>query len=151
MTVLNMPQPRTLYDKLWDEHLVSLDADGAALLYVDRHLVYEVTSPQAFAGLEASGRPVWRPVATFGVCDHNVPTSGRANGIADPLARLQVETLERNCSSHGIHQFRMQDRRQGIVHVVAPEQGMTLPGMLVVCGDSHTSTHGALAATCWCA
>uniref|UniRef100_UPI00374D3CFC 3-isopropylmalate dehydratase large subunit n=1 Tax=Undibacterium sp. TaxID=1914977 RepID=UPI00374D3CFC len=139
-------QPRTLYDKLWDEHLVCLDDDGAALLYVDRHLVYEVTSPQAFAGLQASGRPVWRAAATFGVCDHNVPTSGRANGIADPLARLQVETLEHNCSSNGIHQFRMQDRRQGIVHVVAPEQGMTLPGMLVVCGDSHTSTHGALAA-----
>ena len=146
MTMPALPHPRTLYDKLWDEHLVSIDDDGAALLYVDRHLVYEVTSPQAFAGLAASGRPVWRAGATFGVCDHNVPTSGRANGIADPLSRLQVETLERNCGSHGIAQFRMQDRRQGIVHVVAPEQGMTLPGMMVVCGDSHTSTHGALAA-----
>jgi 3-isopropylmalate/(R)-2-methylmalate dehydratase large subunit len=138
--------PRTLYDKLWDEHLVDVDEDGAALLYVDRHLVYEVTSPQAFAGLEASARPVWRPNATFGVCDHNVPTSGRAGGIHDPLSRLQVQTLERNCDGHAIPQFRMQDRRQGIVHVVAPEQGLTLPGMTVVCGDSHTSTHGALAA-----
>jgi 3-isopropylmalate/(R)-2-methylmalate dehydratase large subunit len=137
---------RTLYDKLWDEHLVAVDGDGGALLYVDRHLVYEVTSPQAFAGLAASGRPVWRPAAAFGTCDHNVPTSGRAGGIADPLARLQVETLERNCAGHGIAQFRMLDRRQGIVHVVAPEQGLTLPGMIVVCGDSHTSTHGALAA-----
>ncbi|KQY19102.1 isopropylmalate isomerase [Massilia sp. Root133] len=137
---------RTLYDKLWDEHLVDLDEDGGALLYVDRHLVYEVTSPQAFAGLAAGARPVWRPGATFGVCDHNVPTAGRAGGIADPLSRLQVETLARNCDDNGIPQFRMLDRRQGIVHVVAPEQGLTLPGMVVVCGDSHTSTHGALAA-----
>jgi 3-isopropylmalate/(R)-2-methylmalate dehydratase large subunit len=138
--------PRTLYDKLWDDHVVSIDDDGAALLYVDRHLVYEVTSPQAFEGLASNGRPVWRAGASFGVCDHNVPTAGRANGIADPLSRLQVATLERNCSTHRIPQFRMHDRRQGIVHVVAPEQGLTLPGMSVVCGDSHTSTHGALGA-----
>ena len=110
---------RTLYDKLWDEHLVDLDEDGGALLYVDRHLVYEVTSPQAFAGLAAGARPVWRPGATFGVCDHNVPTAGRAGGIADPLSRLQVETLARNCDDNGIPQFRMLDRRQGIVHVGA--------------------------------
>jgi len=146
MVVPRSTPPRTLYDKLWDEHLVGLDADGGALLYIDRHLVYEVTSPQAFAGLADSGRPVWRPESAFGVCDHNVPTTGRGGGIADPLSRLQVETLERNCATHGIAQFRMLDRRQGIVHVVAPEQGMTLPGMTVVCGDSHTSTHGALAA-----
>jgi 3-isopropylmalate/(R)-2-methylmalate dehydratase large subunit len=145
---------RTLYDKLWDEHLVDVDVDAdsdsdansVALLYIDRHLLYEVTSPQAFAGLDAAARPVWRAAANFGVCDHNVPTTDRAAGIADPLSRLQVDTLERNCAGHGIPQFRMQDRRQGIVHVMAPEQGLTLPGMTVVCGDSHTSTHGAFGA-----
>jgi 3-isopropylmalate/(R)-2-methylmalate dehydratase large subunit len=141
-----MSAPRTLYDKLWDEHVVRVDSDGNALLYVDRHLVYEVTSPQAFEGLAQSGRPVWRATANFGVCDHNVPTVGRAAGIADPLSRAQVEKLAENCSRHRIPQLRMLDPRQGIVHVVAPEQGLTLPGMTVVCGDSHTSTHGALAA-----
>ncbi|MBZ2209165.1 3-isopropylmalate dehydratase large subunit [Massilia soli] len=138
--------PRTLYDKLWDEHLVHTGEDGTALLYIDRHLLYEVTSPQAFEGLAESGRPVQRPLANFGVCDHNVPTTGRAAPIRDPLARAQVERLEHNCSTHRIPQFRMADPRQGIVHVIAPEQGLTLPGMTVVCGDSHTSTHGALGA-----
>lgn len=138
--------PRTLYDKLWDEHLVHTGDDGTALLYIDRHLLYEVTSPQAFDGLAASGRQVLRPMANFGVCDHNVPTTDRLAPIRDPLARAQVERLEHNCSTHRIPQFRMRDPRQGIVHVIAPEQGLTLPGMTVVCGDSHTSTHGALGA-----
>ena len=138
--------PRTLYDKLWDEHLVHTGEDGTALLYIDRHLLYEVTSPQAFDGLAETGRPVLRPMANFGVCDHNVPTTDRSVPIRDPLARAQVERLEHNCSAHRIPQFRINDARQGIVHVIAPEQGLTLPGMTVVCGDSHTSTHGALGA-----
>jgi 3-isopropylmalate/(R)-2-methylmalate dehydratase large subunit len=141
-----MNAPRTLYDKLWDDHVVRTESDGTALLYVDRHLVYEVTSPQAFEGLVESGRPVWRPMANFGVCDHNVPTAGREGGIRDPLSRAQVERLADNCDRNRIPQFRMLDLRQGIVHVIAPEQGLTLPGMTVVCGDSHTSTHGALGA-----
>lgn len=141
-----MTAARTLYDKLWDEHVVRVEDDGTAQLYVDRHLLYEVTSPQAFAGLALERRVVWRPGASLGVCDHNVPTSGRAGGIRDPLSRTQVETLEANCDAHGIAQLRLLDPRQGIVHVVGPEQGATLPGMTVVCGDSHTSTHGAFAA-----
>ena len=137
---------RTLYDKLWDEHVVRLEADGTALLYIDRHLVHEVTSPQAFEGLHLAGRKVWRVSANLAVADHNVPTTDRSEGIADPVSRLQVDTLDSNCAAYGITEFRMNDRRQGIVHVIGPEQGATLPGMTVVCGDSHTSTHGAFGA-----
>ena len=138
--------PRTLYDKIWDEHVVRTEDDGTALLYIDRHLVHEVTSPQAFEGLEQAGRRVWRVSANLAVSDHNVPTTDRSLGIADPISRLQVETLDANCEKHGVTQFRMNDLRQGIVHVIGPEQGATLPGMTVVCGDSHTSTHGAFGA-----
>ena len=137
---------RTLYDKLWDEHVVRSEDDGTALLYIDRHLVHEVTSPQAFEGLDLAGRKVWRLSANLAVSDHNVPTTDRSAGIADPVSRLQVDTLDANCDRHGITQFKMNDRRQGIVHVIGPEQGATLPGMTVVCGDSHTSTHGAFGA-----
>jgi len=137
---------RTLYDKLWDEHVVHTEEDGTAVLYIDRHLVHEVTSPQAFEGLDLSGRKVWRLSANLAVSDHNVPTTDRSHGIADPVSRLQVDTLDHNCDAHGITQFKMTDRRQGIVHVIGPEQGATLPGMTVVCGDSHTSTHGAFGA-----
>ena len=138
--------PRTLYDKLWDEHLVRQDADGTALLYIDRQLVHEVTSPQAFEGLRLAGRRPWRVAANLAVPDHNVPTAERARGILDPIARRQVETLDQNCADFGILELGMDDPRQGIVHVVGPEQGFTLPGMTVVCGDSHTSTHGAFGA-----
>ena len=137
---------RTLYDKLWDEHVVHAEPDGTAVLYIDRHLVHEVTSPQAFEGLELAGRKVWRLSANLAVSDHNVPTTDRSVGIADPVSRLQVETLDANCDRHGITQFKMNDKRQGIVHVIGPEQGATLPGMTVVCGDSHTSTHGTFGA-----
>jgi 3-isopropylmalate/(R)-2-methylmalate dehydratase large subunit len=137
---------RTLYDKLWDEHVVHTEDDGTAVLYIDRHLVHEVTSPQAFEGLDLAGRKVWRIGANLAVSDHNVPTTDRRHGIADPVSRLQVDTLDANCDRHGITQFKMNDRRQGIVHVIGPEQGATLPGMTVVCGDSHTSTHGAFGA-----
>ncbi|MBI4938445.1 MAG: 3-isopropylmalate dehydratase large subunit [Nitrosomonadales bacterium] len=137
---------KTLYSKLWDSHVVRAEADGTALLYIDRHLVHEVTSPQAFEGLRLAGRKPWRITSLLAVADHNVPTTGRAQGIADPVSRLQVETLGQNCAALGITEFRMSDLRQGIVHVVGPEQGATLPGMTVVCGDSHTSTHGAFAA-----
>jgi 3-isopropylmalate/(R)-2-methylmalate dehydratase large subunit len=137
---------QTLYAKLWNSHLVHVEEDGTSLLYVDRHLVHEVTSPQAFEGLKSAGRKVWRIGANLAVADHNVPTTDRRNGIADPVSRLQVETLDRNCEETGIIEFRMNDVRQGIVHVVGPEQGATLPGMTVVCGDSHTSTHGAFGA-----
>ncbi|MBB5205566.1 3-isopropylmalate/(R)-2-methylmalate dehydratase large subunit [Inhella inkyongensis] len=137
---------KTLYDKLWDEHVVRREDDGTALLYIDRHLVHEVTSPQAFEGLALAGRKVFRLAANLAVSDHNVPTTARAEGISDPVSRLQVQTLDANCDRHGIRQFKMQDPRQGIVHVIGPEQGATLPGMTVVCGDSHTSTHGAFAA-----
>lgn len=137
---------QTLYDKLWDAHVVATEPDGSALLYIDRHLIHEVTSPQAFEGLRLAGRPLWRPAANLATADHNVPTAGRALGIADPVSRLQVETLERNCAEFGITQFGMADPRQGIVHVVGPEQGVTLPGMTIVCGDSHTATHGAFGA-----
>jgi len=138
--------PRTLYDKLWDAHVVREDPDGTALLYIDRHLVHEVTSPQAFEGLRMAGRQPWRVDANLATPDHNVPTTGRNQGIADPVSRLQVETLDQNCDEFGITEFHMNDLRQGIVHVVGPEQGATLPGMTVVCGDSHTSTHGAVGA-----
>jgi 3-isopropylmalate/(R)-2-methylmalate dehydratase large subunit len=137
---------RTLYDKLWDEHVVHTEEDGTAVLYIDRHLVHEVTSPQAFEGLELARRKVWRLSANLAVSDHNVPTTDRSQGIADPISRLQVDTLDANCDRHGITQFKMNDLRQGIVHVIGPEQGATLPGMTVVCGDSHTSTHGAFGA-----
>ncbi len=137
---------QTLYDKLWDTHVVRQEADGTALIYIDRHLVHEVTSPQAFEGLRLAGRRPWRIASMLAVADHNVPTAGRARGIADPVSRLQVETLDHNCDELGITEFRMADLRQGIVHVIGPEQGATLPGMTVVCGDSHTSTHGAFAA-----
>src|SRR5215213_6052228 len=135
--------PRTLYDKIWDEHVVRSEDDGTAVLYIDRHLVHEVTSPQAFEGLELAGRKVWRVSANLAVSDHNVPTTDRSHGIADPISKLQVDTLDANCDKWGITQFKMNDVRQGIVHVIGPEQGATLPGMTVVCGDSHTSTHGA--------
>ena len=138
--------PRTLYDKLWDEHVVHVEDDGTALLYIDRHLVHEVTSPQAFEGLDLAGRKVWRIAANLAVSDHNVPTTDRSHGISDPISRLQVDTLDANCERHGVTQFKMNDLRQGIVHVIGPEQGATLPGMTVVCGDSHTSTHGAFGA-----
>ncbi|MGM9480004.1 3-isopropylmalate dehydratase large subunit [Roseateles sp. NT4] len=137
---------RTLYDKLWDEHVVHTEPDGTALLYIDRHLVHEVTSPQAFEGLDLAGRKVWRLSANLAVSDHNVPTTDRSHGIADPVSKLQVDTLDANCDRVGITQFKMNDKRQGIVHVIGPEQGATLPGMTVVCGDSHTSTHGAFGA-----
>jgi 3-isopropylmalate/(R)-2-methylmalate dehydratase large subunit len=137
---------RTLYDKIWDEHVVSSEDDGTTVLYIDRHLVHEVTSPQAFQGLELAKRKVWRLSANLAVSDHNVPTTDRSQGIADPVSRLQVETLDANCDRLGITQFKMNDKRQGIVHVIGPEQGATLPGMTVVCGDSHTSTHGAFGA-----
>ena len=137
---------QTLYDKLWNAHVVRQEADGTALLYIDRHLVHEVTSPQAFEGLKLAGRKPWRVASILAVADHNVPTTGRAQGIADPIARLQVETLDSNCAEYGVTEFKMNDQRQGIVHVIGPEQGATLPGMTVVCGDSHTSTHGAFGA-----
>ncbi|WP_445368009.1 3-isopropylmalate dehydratase large subunit [Methylomonas sp. BW4-1] len=137
---------KTLYDKLWDDHVVHTEDDGSCLIYIDRQLLHEVTSPQAFDGMRMSGRQPWRVTRNLAVADHNVPTSGRAQGIADPVSRLQVQTLENNCAEFGITEFDMADIRQGIVHVVGPEQGATLPGMTVVCGDSHTSTHGASAA-----
>jgi 3-isopropylmalate/(R)-2-methylmalate dehydratase large subunit len=137
---------QTLFEKIWDSHLVESRADGTSLLYIDRHLVHEVTSPQAFEGLRLAGRKVRRPEATLAVPDHNVPTSDRSKGIADETSRIQVETLTKNCEEFGIQLFGMNDIRQGIVHVIGPEQGFTLPGMTIVCGDSHTSTHGAFGA-----
>jgi 3-isopropylmalate/(R)-2-methylmalate dehydratase large subunit len=136
----------TLYDKLWDSHVVHADPDGTTLLYIDRHLVHEVTSPQAFEGLKLAGRKPWRTSSAIAVPDHNVPTTERSKGITDPVSRLQVETLEANSAEFGITEFSMNDIRQGIVHVIGPEEGLTLPGMTVVCGDSHTSTHGAFGA-----
>ncbi|MBI1174678.1 MAG: 3-isopropylmalate dehydratase large subunit [Sideroxydans sp.] len=137
---------KTLYDKLWDSHVVSQQADGTALIYIDRQLVHEVTSPQAFEGLKLAHRKPWRAASMLAVPDHNVPTTHRSGGIVDPISRLQVETLDANCAEFGVTEFKMSDIRQGIVHVIGPEQGATLPGMTVVCGDSHTSTHGAFAA-----
>ncbi len=136
----------TLYDKLWDAHRVRTAEDGTTLLYIDRHLIHEVTSPQAFEGLRLAQRQPWRLQANLAVPDHNVPTAGLEQGITDPISRLQVETLGQNCDYFGITEFKMRDIRQGIVHVIGPEQGATLPGMTLVCGDSHTSTHGALGA-----
>jgi 3-isopropylmalate/(R)-2-methylmalate dehydratase large subunit len=138
-----MSQPRTLFDKIWDSHLVERQDDGTCLVYIDRHLVHEVTSPQAFEGLRLAGRKVRRPEATLAVPDHNVPTAGRAQGIADEESRIQVETLRQNAKDFGVPLFDMDDVRQGIVHIIGPEQGFTLPGQTIVCGDSHTSTHGA--------
>ena len=137
---------KTLYDKLWEQHEVRDNGDGTSLIYIDRHLVHEVTSPQAFEGLRLAGRKPWRIGANLAVPDHNVPTTDRDKGIADPVSRIQVETLDQNCVDFGITEFKMNDLRQGIVHVIGPEQGATLPGMTVVCGDSHTSTHGAFGA-----
>jgi 3-isopropylmalate/(R)-2-methylmalate dehydratase large subunit len=137
---------RTLYDKIWDDHLVHEAEDGTALLWIDRHLVHEVTSPQAFEGLRMAGRKVAHPEKTLAVVDHNVPTTDRSQGIAEPESRIQVETLAANAAEFGIEYFHERDKRQGIVHVVGPEQGFTLPGTTIVCGDSHTSTHGAFGA-----
>ena len=137
---------QTLYDKIWAMHQVRLENDGTGLLYIDRHLVHEVTSPQAFEGLELAGRSLWRKDSILAVPDHNVPTIGLEHGITDPVAKLQVDTLDKNCDKYKLVEFKMGDVRQGVVHVIGPEQGATLPGMTVVCGDSHTSTHGAFAA-----
>ena len=141
-----MAQPQTLFDKIWQSHLVEVQDDGIHLLYIDRHLLHEVLSPQAFEGLRMAGRKVRRPDATLAVADHNVPTTDRRLGIADPESRLQVETLSMNCEEFGVPIFDMLDPRQGIVHVIGPEQGFTLPGTTVVCCDSHTATHGAFGA-----
>src|SRR5581483_8949058 len=137
---------KTLFEKIWDAHIVREEPDGTTLLYIDRHLVHEVTSPQAFEGLNLAGRRPRRPGATLAVPDHNVPTTDRRFGIADPVSAKQIQTLEDNCKEFGITLFGMNDVRQGIVHVIGPEQGFTLPGMTIVCGDSHTSTHGAFGA-----
>jgi 3-isopropylmalate/(R)-2-methylmalate dehydratase large subunit len=141
-----MTKPRTLYDKIWDAHLVHEAPDGTCLLYIDRHLIHEVTSPQAFEGLRMAGRKVRAPSKTLAVVDHNVPTTDRSKGIDDPESALQIETLAENARDFGIEYYNERDRRQGIVHVVGPEQGFTLPGTTIVCGDSHTSTHGAFGA-----
>src|ERR1700730_76988 len=141
-----MAKPRTLYDKVWDDHLVDAEADGASLIYIDRHLVHEVTSPQAFEGLRLTGRRVRAPRKTLAVVDHNVPTTDRSNGIEDPESRIQVEELARNAREFGIEYFDERDLRQGIVHIIGPEQGFTLPGATIVCGDSHASTHGGFGA-----
>ncbi|MEX0923558.1 MAG: 3-isopropylmalate dehydratase large subunit [Rhodovibrionaceae bacterium] len=141
-----MSKAKTLFDKIWENHIVERQDDGTCLLYIDRHLVHEVTSPQAFEGLRLAGRKVRRPDATIAVPDHNVPTSDRSRGIADAESRIQIETLDKNCADFGIPIFGMNDIRQGIVHIIGPEQGLTLPGMTIVCGDSHTATHGAFGA-----
>ena len=139
-------KPRTLFDKIWDYHLINTQDDGASLIYIDRHLVHEVTSPQAFEGLRLSGRSVNSPHRTLAVADHNVPTTDRADGIHEEESRIQVEALDKNVKDFGIPYFNMMDERQGIVHVIGPEQGFTQPGMTIVCGDSHTATHGAFGA-----
>ena len=141
-----MHAPKTLFEKIWDDHLVDRQDDGTCTIYIDRHLVHEVTSPQAFEGLRMSGRKVRRPEATLAVADHNVPTTDRTKGIAEEDSRIQVETLNKNAAENGITYFDMTDKRQGIVHIIGPEQGFTQPGMTIVCGDSHTSTHGAFGA-----
>ena len=142
----DMPTPKTLFDKIWDYHLISTQEDGASLIYIDRHLVHEVTSPQAFEGLRMSGRVVNSPNRTLAVADHNVPTTDRAGGIQEEESKIQVEALDKNVEDFGIPYFNMMDKRQGIVHVIGPEQGFTQPGMTIVCGDSHTATHGAFGA-----
>ena len=138
--------PETLYEKIWNEHIVNQQADGTVLLYVDRHLIHEVTSPQAFESLRLSKRRVRKPNLTLAVADHNVPTTNRSKGIDDKDSKIQVETLEKNCKEFGIKIFDMKDKRQGIVHIIGPEQGFTQPGTVIVCGDSHTATHGAFGA-----
>ncbi len=138
--------PKTLYDKIWNEHVVHQQDDGTVLLYVDRHLIHEVTSPQAFEGLRLSKRKVRRPDLTLAVADHNVPTTDRSKGIEDRESKIQVEMLEKNCKEFGVQLFDMKDKRQGIVHIIGPEQGFTQPGTVIVCGDSHTATHGAFGA-----
>ena len=138
--------PKTLYDKIWDEHLVHQQSDGTSLLYVDRHLVHEVTSPQAFEGLRLNKRKVRKPSFTLAVADHNVPTTDRSKGINDKQSKIQVDTLRKNCKEFGVQLFDMSDKRQGIVHIIGPEQGFTQPGTIIVCGDSHTATHGAFGA-----
>ncbi|NQW11028.1 MAG: 3-isopropylmalate dehydratase large subunit, partial [Alphaproteobacteria bacterium] len=138
-----MAKPRTMFDKIWESHLVGVRQDGTCLIYIDRHLVHEVTSPQAFEGLKQSGRKVRRPELTLAVADHNVPTTDRSKGIDDEESRIQVDTLEKNVADFGVPYFPVMDVRQGIVHIIGPEQGFTLPGMTIVCGDSHTATHGA--------
>ena len=139
----------TLYDKIWNEHLVTNNDDGTSIIYIDRHLVHEVTSPQAFEGLKITNRSVRKPNFTLATADHNIPTTNRDAGISDPESKLQVDTLEENCKEHGITFLSMSDKRQGIVHIIGPEQGFTQPGMTIVCGDSHTSTHGAFGALAW--
>ena len=141
-----MSKPRTLFDKIWQDHLVDVQDDGTCLIYIDRHLVHEVTSPQAFEGLRNAGRQVRRPDLTLAVADHNVPTKDLDKGITDEDSRIQVATLEQNVSDFGVPYFSMTDNRRGIVHIIGPEQGFTLPGTTIVCGDSHTSTHGAFGA-----
>ena len=143
---MSHPSPKTLFDKIWSHHLVNSQDDGTCLIYIDRHLVHEVTSPQAFEGLRNNNRKVHRPESTFAVADHNVPTSDRSKGIDNEESRIQVETLENNCKEFGVTLFPLLDKRQGIVHIVGPEQGITQPGMTIVCGDSHTATHGAFGA-----
>ena len=138
--------PKTLYDKIWSDHLVHQQDDGTSLLFVDRHLIHEVTSPQAFEGLRNSSRKVRQPNLTLAVVDHNIPTTDRSKGIDDIDSKIQVETLEKNCKDFGVRLFGMEDKRQGIVHIVGPEQGFTQPGTVIVCGDSHTATHGAFGA-----
>jgi len=139
-------KPRTLFDKIWDSHIVERLPDGTCVLYIDRHIIHEVTTPQAFEGLRLAHRPVRRPDATIAVVDHNIPTTDRSQGINEPESQLQIETLERNVAEFGVPYFPVNDPRQGIVHVIGPEQGISLPGMTIVCGDSHTSTHGAMGA-----
>ena len=141
-----MSAPKTLFDKIWDAHVVHRQEDGTCLIYIDRHLVHEVTSPQAFEGLRNTARTVRAPSRTLAVADHNIPTTDRSAGIADEESRIQVEALEKNAAEFGVPYFAMDDKRQGIVHVIGPEQGFTLPGMTIVCGDSHTATHGAFGA-----
>ena len=138
-----MTKPRTLFDKIWESHLVNVQDDGTCLIYIDRHLIHEVTSPQAFEGLRAARRKVRRADLTLAVADHNVPTTDRSQGIDDEDSRIQIEALTKNCAEFGVELFDMNDIRQGIVHIIGPEQGFTLPGTTLVCGDSHTATHGA--------
>jgi len=141
-----MAAPRTLFDKIWENHVIAAQGEGTYLIYIDLHLIHEVTTPQAFEGLKLAGRKVRRPDATMAVADHNVPTSDRSRGIDDPESKLQVDTLERNVKEFGVPYFAVDSINQGIVHIIGPEQGFSQPGMTIVCGDSHTATHGAMGA-----
>src|SRR5881396_2090615 len=141
-----MPQPRTLFDKIWDSHVIAPQGEGTYLIYIDLHLIHEVTTPQAFEGLKLARRKVRRPDATIAVADHNIPTSNRKAGIDEPASKLQVDTLERNVVEFGVPYFPIDSINQGIVHIIGPEQGLSQPGMTIVCGDSHTATHGAMGA-----